>query len=343
MGAELGLAVPRKPGHAGHAGSGDGEVRAPLVELGVEHLVDRTLGPGLLPPQPGGAGAEHGGLPDLLLDEELGQALAHRRIGPVGDAVDECAPGILAGPSEDRRRVEGYAGDGVALVGQRGAGAAPPVANLTDPILVGDAHVGEEHLVELSRPRHLAQGPDLDPGARHVEDEVGEAVVLVHGAGGERRQVGTGSRLAEQLAPPLLAAEDLAQVALLLGVGAVADDRGPAQADAQDVGAEQGKPVAAQLLPHQLLHPGLPRETPVLLGPERRAVAALADRAHPGEDVPALGLGGRAHLAVGLLVGLVDGLQPSGMERLAQPAAEVLPQRGSLGAVLDLPPHPATP
>src|SRR5438105_10195527 len=43
----------------------------------------------------------------------------------------------------------------------------------------------------------------------------------------------------------------LAQVALLLGVGAVADDRGPAQADAQDVGAEQGQSVAAQLQ-----HPG---------------------------------------------------------------------------------------
>src|SRR5207237_7494533 len=94
--------------------------------------------------------------------------------------------------------------------------------------------------------------------------------------GGKRSQVGTGARLAEELAPPLLAAEDLAQVALLLGVGAVGDDRGPSQADAQDVGAEQGKPVAAQLLPHQLLHPGLAREAAVLLGPDRRAVAARA-------------------------------------------------------------------
>src|SRR5207302_2488103 len=116
------------------------------------------------------------GLADLLLDEELGQALARRRIGPVGNAVEERPPGILAGPSEDRRRVEGYAGDGVALVGQGGAGAAPPVAHGTDPVLVGDADVGEEDLVELGRPRHLAQRADLDSRARHLEDEVGEAI-----------------------------------------------------------------------------------------------------------------------------------------------------------------------
>src|SRR5439155_20295363 len=145
------------------------------------------------------------------------------------------------------------------------------------------AYVGEEDLVALGRPGQPTQGTDLDAGGRHVEDEVGQAFVLLNlgvGAGqeepepgelgdrgpdllpvhdppaavprrpgGKRSQVGTGARLAEELAPPLLAAEDLAQVALLLGVGAVGDDRGPSQADAQDVGAEQGKPVAAQLLP----------------------------------------------------------------------------------------------
>ncbi len=43
---------------------------------------------------------------------------------------------------------------------------------------LGNAHVGEEHLVEVRRARDLAQGPHVDPRRAHVEQERGDALVL---------------------------------------------------------------------------------------------------------------------------------------------------------------------
>ena len=51
-------------------------------------------------------------------------------------------------------------------------------AHGVEALLVGDADVGEEDLVELGVAGDLAQGPDLDPGRVHVHDEVGHAPVL---------------------------------------------------------------------------------------------------------------------------------------------------------------------
>ncbi len=84
-------------------------------------------------------------------------------------------------------------------------------------MIVGDAHVGEEHFVERRAPRHLAERSYLDTGREHVDDETGEALVL--------GQVGVGA--ADDLAdlgvlrarrPHLLAVDD-PLVAILDGAG----------------------------------------------------------------------------------------------------------------------------
>src|SRR2546422_287607 len=95
--------------------------------------------------------AQHalGDLLRLVLDVELGQALTGNRIGPVGHAVEERLPGILADAAQQRHGVEGDAGDGVALVCQGGPGAPPTFSDIPDPALVGHAHVGQVDLVEL--------------------------------------------------------------------------------------------------------------------------------------------------------------------------------------------------
>jgi hypothetical protein len=156
------------------------------------------------------------------------------------------------------------AADGDPLVHQRGLRDPPAIADAADPVGVGDACVGEEHLVELGLVGELAQRADLDAGPGHVQAEVGEAGVLGHvrvGAGEqqaparrvrdgrphllpgdppvltvggtdrpgrEARQVGAGARLAEQLAPHLLAGPQRPQPALLLFLGAEREDRGAA-------------------------------------------------------------------------------------------------------------------
>jgi len=213
---------------------------------------------------------------------------------------------------------DGVAADGDPLVHQRGGGHPPALADLAEPVLVGDAHVGEEHLVELGLAGDLPQRPHLDAGRGHVADEVGHAAVLghvrvgagdqdrparlvrhgrphllavddpvvavAHGAGAERGQVRSGARLAEQLAPDLLARPQRAQEALLLLLGAVGQDRGRGHAEADAVafgvvarrarrgelgvhdrlqGAGRAEPAQAR----RVVHPGQPGVEP---GPQER-------------------------------------------------------------------------
>ena len=53
-----------------------------------------------------------------------------------------------------------------ALVGERRVGDAPALVLRADELVVGDEHVGEEHLVELGLVGDLAQRPHLDARAR---------------------------------------------------------------------------------------------------------------------------------------------------------------------------------
>ena len=69
-------------------------------------------------------------------------------------------------------RGKACAADGDPLVAERRVGDLPALADLAEPVGVGDPHVGQEDLVELGLAGDLAQRPDLDARVVHVEDEV---------------------------------------------------------------------------------------------------------------------------------------------------------------------------
>src|SRR5207249_5799074 len=126
-----------------------------------------------------------------------------------------------------------------ALVGERVHRDAPAPVLRSDHVVARDRDGVEEDLVELGATRQLPERPDGDARRLHVDDEVGDApvlrgrrvrageadrppreprearphllpreavaVALAVGPGADRRQVGTGAGLAEELAPDLLA------------------------------------------------------------------------------------------------------------------------------------------
>ena len=152
------------------------------------------------------------------------------------------------------------------LVGQRHLGQAPALVLRPHEVLGRDADVGQERLVEVPAPGHLDDRADLDARGGHVQEEVGDALLwravvrgpgqedppvghvgpgrpelravhhvavpVAYGPGTQRRQVGTGLRLAEQLAPVLGVIEHRGEEAPLLGLGATGEDRrsGPSHA-----------------------------------------------------------------------------------------------------------------
>ena len=199
------------------------------------------------------------------------------------------------------------------LVHQRGERHPPPLAGLAEALAVGDADVGEVHLVELGVARHLPQRPDLDAGGVHVDDEVGQALVLgnvgvgageqqapaghvgecrpdllavdhplvavAHRPGRQRGEIRARTGLAEHLAPDLLAAERRAQVPVADLVGPVGDDRRPRHPDAHHVDEQVvGCPGLPEPLVDLLLHQGVQAEPTAALG-----------ELHPGETAVELG------------------------------------------------------
>ena len=148
---------------------------------------------------------------------------------------------------------------GAALVRERRVGDRPSVVQRADELIVGHEHLVEEHLVELGVAGDLHERPHLDAGRLHVDDEIRDALVLrrvgvgarqadaparelrvrrphllareqpavvdAHRARLQRREVGAGVGLAEELAPDLVGGEDRREPALLLLVGAVREQR----------------------------------------------------------------------------------------------------------------------
>ncbi len=157
----------------------------------------------------------------------------------------------------------------LALTRQGGVGDPPAVADGPDPLGVGHHRPVEEHLVEVDLAADVAQGPHLDPGGVHIEEEVGDPLALGHvgiGAGeqhrpvGEvrpgvphllpgqppavtvrlrprrqRRQVRSRPGLAEQLAPHLLVAHDRGKEAPALVLGAVGEQGRGGKVEAEGV------------------------------------------------------------------------------------------------------------
>ena len=247
-----------------------------------------------------------------------------------------------------RRRPAAQAVGAAPLVHQGRGRDLPAVAHVGHQELRLDDGVGEEHLVERGMAVHLPERMDLHAGLLHVEDEVGEPLVLGHVPVGARQQqapfglvragrphllavdhplvalpvgprhgarhVRAAARLAEELAPGVLAGEDAQQELLLMQVGAVREDgRGRQGAD-----AGLGDADRADLLEFLVDH-GVERHRQVaavpLLGPVRHAPARrgelLAPVDQPELGVP-VGLQPGAHLgADGALRGFVHRPSPS--------------------------------
>ena len=143
---------------------------------------------------------------DLHLDERLGQPL---RVAVVVErAVLGREPQELLdelGVDDELARVD------AALVGERLVRDLPAFVLRADDPVLGNEHVGEEDLVELGLVGDLAQRPHLDARVAHVDDEVGDALVLRRvgiGAGEAHAPVGE-LRVAR---PHLLAVEQPAAV-----------------------------------------------------------------------------------------------------------------------------------
>ena len=172
-----------------------------------------------------------------------------------------------------------------ALVHQRGERDLPSLPDRTQPLRIRHAHIGEEHLVEVRRARHLMDRPDLDARRFHVEEEEGQPLMLRHvrigahdddaeirqmRAGGpdllpvddpvvavalrpraQRRQVRPAGRFGEQLAPHLLAAQRRPHMAIELFRRRVGHHRGDAHAETDlEQAARHGVVVFLLLVDH---------------------------------------------------------------------------------------------
>src|SRR4051794_17522377 len=321
------------------------QLRQRLVVVGPLPFAERALGTGDAGLHRRGQGAQGAEPHRLDADLEVGDPLADYGV-LVEAALADQGEQVLHGALQAHH--SGGAEPG-ALEHKRGDRDAPAATHLADDVLVGDLGLLEEDLVELGLAGDLAKRPDIDVGLIHVEDEVGDPLVLrgvlvgageehavlglvrvggpdllagdlpvavgLDRAGLERGEVGSGLRLREALAPDLLTGEDRLEVALLLVLVAVSDDDGPAHHQAEDVRGKRHALARELLVEDRLLNQG-------------GALAAVL--LWPGETGPAgvvhLLLPGAAELELGLVVAFGRG---AGMV-LLQPAPDLVAE-GRLG------------
>src|SRR5262245_21510355 len=326
-----------------------------LVELAPEDLLERRLRAGRLAL---GERREHAHAVrahDLDLDQQPGHLLAR----PAGE------PAALLERRRQEAQIAREAlgvGEraGAALVGEDRHRDPPALADLADQVLLRHAGVLEEDLAELALAGDLAQRPHRDAGgvelaederdaavavprigAAEHEDPVGpwtesgphllavqdEVVAVEHGAGLERRQVTARARLAEPLAPDLVAREHGRDEAPALRLAAVVNERRAEEADAEDV--QDGRRVGARQLrlEDRLLDLGGAPASP-LLRPSHAEVAALVQLALPST----------AELYQGILGGggVAQLLAPGTAQARLQPAAQLLLEGERLGRQLEV-------
>jgi hypothetical protein len=211
---------------------------------------------------------------------------------------------------------------GTALVSQRVHRDLPPIAALAEEVLLGHDDVVEEELAELRVAGDLGHGPQLDAGRAHVHDQhrdaavrghgliragehpapprelapghpcllstEDEVVVALDGARAQRREVGSGLRLGEPLAPDLLGREDRRHVTAPLLVRAEAQQRWAEDVEPDDVD-ELGGAGSGELLIDDDLLGDRPSPAPELERPRASDVAGLvAARLPVPQDVHAL-------------------------------------------------------
>jgi len=167
------------------------------------------------------------------------------------------APGGRVQQVGHRRLRVGHAGDAGALVREQEFGDLTALPLLAHQVAARHAQVGEEDLIQVVLAVDRDDGAHLDAGAAHLDQQAGDALLLLAGAGrahqaehvrgpvrvggpdlravddvvvavghrggGQARQVGAGAGLGIALAPPVLAAADARQVLRLLRFGAEGD------------------------------------------------------------------------------------------------------------------------
>ena len=215
--------------------------------------------------------------------------------------------------------------EGEALVHQRGEPDRPAVVDAAQHLRLVHAHVVEEDLVELGVAGDLLERLHRDAGRVHVEQEVGDALVLgrvgigagqqhhpvgdvgerrphllavdhvvlavLHRARLQRRQVGAGVGLGVALAPDLLAGEHLGGIALLLLFGAVRDDRRARPCRRRGCSAPAA-PSASAISCWRIISSMKVRPAPAgLLGPgePRRSPPRTSCRCHCAQELVGLG------------------------------------------------------
>ena len=161
----------------------------------------------------------------------------------------------------------------LALARERGVRDLPSRADVAHATGIGNQGPVEEHLVEVDLTPHVAQRAHLHPLLVQIDEEVGEPlplrdvvvgpgqkdrpvrkmgprgpyllagddplIAVALGPGGQRGEIGAGPGLAEELAPDLLVADDGREEAPALLLGAVREECGSRQIQAERVEAAQ--------------------------------------------------------------------------------------------------------
>ena len=252
------------------------------------------------------------------------------------------------------RGLEGEA-ERSALVEQGRHRHLPAPADLAEQVLRGHLHAVEEDLVELGLTGDLRERANFDTGGLHVDDQVrkprvagglgvapreqdaearevrerrphllpvdDEVAVLLARARAYTREVGARARLGEALAPDLLRGEDRLEIARLLLLGPVRDDRRPGHAEADHADVRR-RLCACHLLEEDRVVRVRRSAPAVLLRPGEPRVARIVQRAAPCAHRVAFEPSRSAAVALELL-GKV----------LVDPGAELAPERSFLGGV----------
>ena len=147
------------------------ELRESLVRLRPVQLQDRSLRPWLTGPAERGERAIRGDPQTLELGPLAPDRLSLRKgCSPVARQREHASHGGIE-PCDEREPQRR------ALVQQRRHRDLPAASDLAEHLRHGHLDAREEHLVELGVARQLPERANLDPGAAHVDDEVGEAVM----------------------------------------------------------------------------------------------------------------------------------------------------------------------
>ena len=258
---------------------------------------------------------------DKFLPDDRVVELAHR-CGHRGKEVETHVAGASAAPAAADRR---------PFVHERGQGNGPSLVHIAEAMVVGHAHVGEEHLVERCSAGHLAKWSNLHAGSVHVDDEPGESLVfgkvriraaddltevgelcsggphllagndpfvsVTFGFRLQTRQVRSRSGLGEQLAPDDVAAPHLGEVGVFRRVRCMGEDRRRNHAQADLEHTEIGGCEPRRFV---VVHP--------LIAAGKAAAAELCRSGDPSETgvehrrAPRLGVGDVAAFGFGRLL-----------------------------------------